>query len=170
MAKFRMPSPLPLFVNPKKHDTIAISSLVIATLQLGHVYLVNASVSFKDGPCLRVKTTHDDGLVHTFECHSEKEKTSDLYITREVYKDFTKSRNLWFVIGFSKGRTHSHGSCCLQVFDSVANVPKLWRLDCSSQDLFWLIGSPQLNLKNQFLKRASLHLRLGVFWDTVLIK
>lgn len=47
-----MPSPLPLFINPKKHDAIAISSFVIATLQLGDVDLVNASVAFEDGPCL----------------------------------------------------------------------------------------------------------------------
>ena len=44
-----MPSPLPLVVHFQEHDAVRVSSLIISALELGHVDLVDASVSSEDG-------------------------------------------------------------------------------------------------------------------------
>ena len=143
-----MPSPLPLLIDSEEHDAIAISLLIIAALKLGHVDLVNTSVASEYRPCLRVEATHDDGLMHAFQSHTKKEKTGNLYVARKVHKYLAKSCDLWLVVCLGEGRTHSHCTSCLKVFDGIANVSIFRRLDCSSENLLRLIASPQLNLEN----------------------
>lgn len=65
---------------------------------------------------------------------------------------------------------HRQGSGCLQVFSCIADISEFRRLDCSSQYFMRPKRSPELHLKNKFLKWASLHLRLWILRDSVLIK
>ena len=113
-----------------------------------------------------------DGLLHALERHTEEENTRDLQVYRQVDEYLAKGCDLRLVLlvrlRVDHWRWDRQRTCLLQVLYRVKDVSKLRRLDGSSQDLIWLVPVPQLDLKDELLEGAALHLGLGVLGHKVL--
>lgn len=116
-------------------------------------------------------------LLHALECHAKQKQSGDLQGHWQINKNLSKSCDLWLVLRHHTFTLHSDdrrwdrkSSSILQVFDGVENVSQFWRLNSSAKDVFRLVLVPQLDLKNQLFEWATLHLRLRVLWDRVVIE
>ena len=68
------------------------------------------------------------------------------------------------------GRWNRQCSGLLQVLDRIEDVSQLGRLDGTSKDLIRFILVPELDLQDELLKWASLHLRLRILWHAIVIE
>jgi hypothetical protein len=50
------------------------------------------------------------------------------------------------------------------------DIAELRGLDSTAEDVCWVVLVPQLDLQDELLERASLHLWLGVLWDRCLVE
>ena len=118
---------------------------------------------------------HDDRLLHALKGHTEHEESGDLEIARQVDENLTQSCNLTGLLRIFDAKAHVHRRKCqssslLQILDGIADVSVFWWLDGSSKNFSGLILIPELDLQNEFLKGTSLHFRLWVLWNRVVVK
>ena len=81
-----------------------------------------------------MNASDDDGLLHALESHSEKEKSCDLEVAREIDKDLAKSSDFVLLLFLFSRMMWWHCKCTslLQVFYRVPYVSIIWRLNGSS--------------------------------------
>ncbi len=99
-----------------------------------------------------MNATHDDGLLHALQGHTEEEESSDLNVARQVHENSSQRRDLptrsFRAITNRCNKRNSQSSSLLKVLNCVANVSEFWRLDSSSKDLFRLVLAPELDLED----------------------
>ena len=98
-----------------------------------------------------MNASHNDGLRHAFQSHAKEKESSYFQITWQVYEYLSKGRDLSFLFLFSLSirRWDCKSSRLLEILNSITDVSILGRLDSSTQDFFWLIFVPKLDLKDQ---------------------
>lgn len=117
-----------------------------------------------------MNAAHYDSLVHTLHGHSEQKESSYFNVTWKIDENFTQSCNFRLVVLFRAWWRDCQSTCLLEIFEGIADIAILRWLDSSTQNLLRFICSPQLDLENEFLKRAPLHFRLRILRYTIVVE
>jgi hypothetical protein len=136
----------PLQEDAKEHNRVGVSIVVVVALEFCQIHLVHkgASVGLKEGPCLLMDASHNNRLLHAFERHAEEEKPCNFEVTRKIHENLAQSSNFASLLcfGLSEDWRHRESTSLLKIFNGVANITVLRRLNCSTENFFWLILIP----------------------------